>query len=328
MSPLRVLVVIPGPEEGSSMIFAKRQAAAVARAGVTIEWFFLASRTRPMVLWWEWRRLRARVRTFQPDVVHATFGTMTAFMTVLATRRPVVVSYYGGDLNRGTTRPWIRFAAGRVMSQLASLRARGIICVSQELRDRLWWRGASAVIIPTGVDTTVFRPLDRGAARRELGWDERPAVLFNAGRDPEVKRLDLAQAAVVEVRREVPDVRFEVLRGGVSPGAMPLYMNAADCLLITSDSEGSPTVVPEAMACGLPIVSVPVGDVPERLTGVTECVIVARAPADLAEAMVSLLRRPRRSNGPEVVSRTSTDTLAAQVIAVYRRARAGGGNAR
>ena len=206
------------------------------------------------------------------------------------------------------------------MSQLASLRAGGVICVSDELRNRLWWRRGSAVVIPTGVDTTIFRPMDRGGARRELGWDERPTVLFNAGWDPRRKRLDLAEAALTEVRRYVSDVRFEVLRGTVAPERVPVYMNAADCMLITSDSEGSPTVVHEAMACGLPIVSVPVADVPERLAGVTESAVVARAPSAIAAALVPLLRGPRRSNGPEVVRSTSTDALAGQILEVYRRA--------
>ena len=52
------------------------------------------------------------------------------------------------------------------------------------------------------------------------------------------------------------------------------YMNAADCLLLTSDSEGSPNVIKEAMACNCPIVTTDVGDVRERLVNLEGCYIV------------------------------------------------------
>ena len=65
-----------------------------------------------------------------------------------------------------------------------------------------------------------------------------------------------------------PSVRLEVLDGNVAPARVPALMNAADCLLVTSDAEGSPTVVQEALATNLPVVSVDVGDIAERLEGV------------------------------------------------------------
>ena len=51
-------------------------------------------------------------------------------------------------------------------------------------------------------------------------------------------------------------------------------MNAADCLLLTSWSEGSPNVIKEAMACNCPIVTTDVGDVNERLDGLDGCYVV------------------------------------------------------
>jgi len=61
-----------------------------------------------------------------------------------------------------------------------------------------------------------------------------------------------------------------------------LLMNAADVLLMTSHTEGSPQVVKEALAAGCPIVSVDVGDVADLTAGLPGCFIADRTPEDIA----------------------------------------------
>jgi len=96
-------------------------------------------------------------------------------------------------------------------------------------------------------------------------------------------------------------------------------MNAADVLLLTSRTEGSPTVVQEAMACNLPVVSVDVGDVRERLAGVQGCkVLASRDPAALGAALGEILRFPRRSNGREHAAALGVEAIAARLADFYR----------
>ena len=318
----RVLFVIPGEAEGSSMVFARRQAAALRGTGVEVESFFLRSRTSPVMLFQEWRRFLAVAEAFRPDVVHGHFGTMTAFFTVLAGRGwPVVITYRGSDLNLVPSARGPRAWAGRLLSQAAALGATRIVCVSGALRDRLWWRRGIATVLPSGVDLDRFRPRPRELARRELGWAPGGrVVLFNAGVDERNKRLDLAEAAVGRARGELAGVHLEVLRGGVAPERMPLFMNAADCLLITSDAEGSPSVVQEALASNLPIVSVAVGDVVERMEGVPGTRIARRDPDSLARALIELLEQPRRSGGRAKAQECSAARVAAELARIYRQA--------
>jgi glycosyltransferase involved in cell wall biosynthesis len=115
-------------------------------------------------------------------------------------------------------------------------------------------------------------------------------------------------------------MRFVVLHGDVAPEIIPIMMNAADCLLLTSDSEGSPTVVQEALACSLPVVSVDVGDVRQRLEGVCPSRIVDRNPEDLGKALAEILICGRRSNGSSRVRDVSCSAVAEQTIRVYRTA--------
>jgi glycosyltransferase involved in cell wall biosynthesis len=320
-APLRVLAVIPGDEAGPSMIHAKRQVASLRDHGVDARTFYLAERMSPLGVLRELLRLRRRIRDDVPDVVHAQYGTVTAFVCALAASGPLLVTYRGSDLNPVRGYPRARIAVGHLLSQLAALRASRILCVSEELRSRLWWRRDVAVALPTGVDLRIFAPAGMAVSRRELGWDpERRMVLFNAGRDPELKRIDLARAAVDAARSRFHDIDLVVLDGSVDPSRIPTLMNAADCLLLTSDREGSPAVVQEAIACGLPVVSVDVGDVRERVRGVHPSAIVERDPRALAAALAEVLATRSRSNGPTVATAFAQDRITERVLEVYEAA--------
>jgi len=318
--PLRVLFVIPGQGEGSSMIFCRRQAQSLAGQGARIAIFYLLSRTSPLRLAQEWARFRREVKRFRPHVVHAHYGTVTALFTVLASGNiPVVVTYRGSDLNHVPTSPGLRAWMGRLMSQVAALGATRIVCVSRRLKGCLWWRRDRVTVLASGVDTRLFRPTGRDEARVQLGWRQSSRViLFNAGRDPRNKRLDLAQAAAAAARRALPGLELKVLDGSTDPARVPLLMNAADCLLVTSDAEGSPTVVQEALATNLPIVSVDTGDVAERLAGVRRTRLAARDPRALGEALVQLLRIPGRSDGRPKAEDLSLARIARSLMTIYR----------
>jgi len=143
-------------------------------------------------------------------------------------------------------------------------------------------------------------------------------VLFNAGYDARNKRLDLAEAAAVQAQATLGNLRLEVLRGDTDPGLIPLLMNASDCLLVASESEGSPTVVQEALACGLPIVSVRVGDIEERLRNVHPSRIVTRDAVSVARAIVELTLAPCRSNGRSQTGEISLQSIACQLKGLYQ----------
>jgi glycosyltransferase involved in cell wall biosynthesis len=320
----RVLFVVPGDGQGSSMIFARRQSEALASEGIEANLFYLGSRTSPRHLFHEYRRFRSELARLHPSVIHAHFGTVTALFASLASGfLPLIITYRGSDLNPPpdsySWRAKVRATFGCVFSQLAALRAQRIICVSPQLRNRLWWRRDAVTILPTGVDPAVFRPLSRSLARRRLGWNDRErVVLFNAGRDVLVKRLDLAKSAVQCACPDVPHMRLEVLDGSTDPSLLPQMMNAADCLLLTSVSEGSPTVIQEALACNLPIVSVPVGDIAERLEGVRDCTVAPADPSVLGRALVKIVEPPRRSNGILKVPGFSSHRIASRLKEIYQ----------
>lgn len=160
--------------------------------------------------------------------------------------------------------------------------------------------------------------MGKSEARQQLGWDpEAKIVLFNAGLDPRMKRRWLAEESFHLMRQHCPGATLVILEGDTDPDDMPRVLNAADCLLLTSRHEGSPNVVKEALACELPIVSVDVGDVAARVTGVDGCRIVPPIAADLASALLDTLERGRRSNGRERALQVSEPVIAGELAKVY-----------
>jgi teichuronic acid biosynthesis glycosyltransferase TuaC len=281
------------------------------------------------------RRLRAEVARSGAEVVHAQYGSVTAAVADAARGAlPLVVSFCGsGDL-LGTPEPgllWrMRSRASRSIGLLAAWRSQSLVVKSRNLLSALPAPLRSrAEIIPNGVDDKVFAPLGRTDARSKLGWNEsQPVVLFNTGVNVHnrvvrvVKNLPLAQATMTELRKSHRLAKLETLSS--TPQAdVALKMSAADCLLVTSLHEGSPNIVKEAMACNLPVVTVPCGDVEERLASVQPGCVAPYDAAQLASSIRQVLEGGGRSNGRDELLRQglTAPAVAAQLGRLYDRLR-------
>jgi glycosyltransferase involved in cell wall biosynthesis len=303
----------------SAGIFVDRQIESLRQAGIRVSTFDIGLSHSPVHLFRKWLELRRHVRQIGPDLVHAHYGTIVGAIAAMV-RCPLVISFCGNDLLSGAAVSRLRMIAGFILSNLAALRAQRIICKSAELQQALWWRRNRATVIPSGVDMACFSPGSRDEARKKLGWDlDRPIILFNSGTDPWRKGLDIAEAAMKVVQSRLGDAQLIVI-SNIEPNRMPLYYHGADVLLCASLREGSPNVVKEALACNLPIVSTPVGDVAERLAGVVPSAIVNRTPIEIGEALVTILLDGRRSNGRVHVAHLSLDRIAERILEVYHSA--------
>src|SRR5262249_3718279 len=126
-------------------------------------------------------------------------------------------------------------------------------------------------IIPNGIDLHRFRPLDRHTCRAQLGWHAHCFhVLFASNTGASGKRFDLSQAAVQALNGLGTQAELHQL-SGVPHDEVAVWLNASNALLLTSLTEGSPNIVKEALACDLPVVSVEVGDVGERIQEIEGC---------------------------------------------------------
>jgi teichuronic acid biosynthesis glycosyltransferase TuaC len=322
-----VLVVTnmwPEPQRPVYGIFVKRQVDSLRAAGVRCDVLYLrghVSRTAYLVAAAAFAvgtvRWRSRYRLVH---VHAGETSLAARFFV---GPPMLVSYCGDDMlgdprEDGSIPPGQRMRAWLVRS--VSLLFPRTITKSREMHERLPapTRRRNSVI-PNGVDTTLFRPVDRAMARALLGWPEGERVILFAGTRPDSprKRRTLAEAAVRDAELRLGErVRLHVA-GSVPPDEMPILMNAADCLLLTSSIEGSPNVVKEALMCNLPVVATPTGDVEELLAGVEPSYVCPPEAGALGAALEASLRRDSRSNGRTVARRLAAEEIALKLLQLY-----------
>jgi len=315
---LRVLAVVPGDDQGSSFIFARRQIASLADAGVNLRTFFLRSRTSPLRVVKEWSRLRREIRQFRPDLVHAHYGTLTSFLCAVSSRVPLVITFRGNDLGDDPDISLWRTRFGQVLSHMSCLKAKRIICVSHRLRDLLWWKRSRAVVIPTGVDLDLFRPQPKEQARVLLGWEQGDRiVIFDEGGAPKRKGAMFLQSAIRLAEKTIGRIRLVTLDRSIPPDLVPRYLSASDCLALASVFEGSPNIVKEALACNLPVVATDVGDVSERLQGTFPSKVVKRDVVEFANALAEVLVVGRRSNGRDRLEICSLRRVAEAIRSVY-----------
>jgi glycosyltransferase involved in cell wall biosynthesis len=315
---MRILSLIPGPKEGNSMIFAKRQVESIESLGHVVEIFFLESRTNISLLYRDFFRFRKRIREFQPNIISCYYGTVTSLFTVLSTNKPVVITFVGSDLNFVRSESMVSEIIGKLFSQLSILKASAVICVSENLTRKIWWRKNITHVVPLGINDREFILTGRIKARESLDFkpDEK-IILFN--NNAPVKRIDIAEKAVTLLKKKISGARLYVLSGKISFDKILLLLNACDCLLLCSDSEGSPNMIKEAMACNLPVVSTDVGDVKETIRLTIPHALAEQNPESLAAALENVLSRNIKSNGREILLKNNltTDTISQKILNIY-----------
>jgi teichuronic acid biosynthesis glycosyltransferase TuaC len=218
--------------------------------------------------------LRRQIREGRDfDLIDAHYFYPDGVAAVLlgrALNRRVVITARGDDLDLIST-----YAVPRWWIKDAARRAAGLITVSSGLKRRLAALGTAphrVHMLRNGVDLAVFRPCDRDAARRGLGFT-RPTLLAVGNLVPKKRhglivealaRMEGVDLAIVGDGPERP--RIEALAGrlGVSDRvrflgrqpqeSLPRIYSAADLLIHPSLREGWPNVLLESMACGTAVV--------------------------------------------------------------------------
>jgi glycosyltransferase involved in cell wall biosynthesis len=256
------------------------------------------------------RRLRRLLREDRFDLVHAHYG-LAGWCARLAGARPLVVTFHGTDVRHRTVGMLSRRLAPRI--DLCAGASRSLFG-PEGGRPGLPRPPGRTAVLPCGPDLGRFRPLPRSEARGRLGLDaEGRYLLFPANPTRAEKRHDRATALAAAAGAEL------LTGGGIEPDQMPLWVNAANAVLVTSDYEGFGLVALESLACEVPVLSTPVGIAPFALTGVPGCLV---APFDVErwqQALGPLLGADEaRVPGAARAAIFSAGRMAERVLIAYR----------
>ena len=272
--------------------------------------------------------LKRAIKQHQPDLIHAHYG-LSGLLANLQRRVPVVTTYHGSDINKPNI---LRF------SKIAMRLSAHNIFVSQ--------RNVTLALSPNSLITSCLKKrytllpcgvnLPLPWCELQTHWVEQLTlnqwaqeklnagvkhVLFAGAFNNAVKDPELAKAAIHELANEGVKVELIELKGYNRDQVNALMYNC-DTLLMTSKTEGSPQVIKEAMACGCPIVSVDVGDVAERVSGVEGCYVVSsREPAAIAEALQQALAFSGKTNGRQRIIEMglNNEQVAERLMAIYKQ---------
>lgn len=268
------------------------------------------------------RTVERLAKEFDFDLIDAHFvypnGTAAVRLGEL-TGKPVVITGRGEDMCRFPAVPGL---AEQIRETVA--KTTRCIAVSREIADAFITCGADPAkvdVIGNGVDCQRFRPIDQVRARRTLGLPESAKIVVSVGDRFENKGFHLLVEALVRVRRHEPDAMVVIVGGSPRYGTdytqeierliranglqervilagrrshdeLPTWYNAADVFALLSGREGSPNVLTEALACGLPTVATDVGGVRDILKDDRLGVLLPERSAEAAaEGILAALHR-------------------------------------
>lgn len=247
--------------------------------------------------------LRKQLKAFKPDLIHAHYSLCGILASFSLTKVPIIASLMGSDIKAaGSLRKMIEYLSRRKWSVT--------IVKSADLGSALQLRNMH--VIPNGVDLRVFQPVEKEKS-------EMPVILFAANPERKEKNFQLAQSAL-----DLLDFPFELKTlVDIPREKMPEQYAAADLVILSSLWEGSPNVIKESMACGLPVVCTDVGDV-KMLFGNAKGLFLSSFDAeDFADKIRQAIRfaeTEKRSTGREriIELKIDSESIARQVLNLYK----------
>jgi teichuronic acid biosynthesis glycosyltransferase TuaC len=267
--------------------------------------FFHYLRFRPI--------LRDYLKHGKYELIHAHTTMPDGLAAVLLGREfamPVICTVYGSDINLYPL--WSRFTQWATSWVLR--KSTGVIAVSADLRNSVIRLAGDrdVAIAHNGADSDQFAPSSKREARAKLGIATQIKVVLFVGYLCAAKSIvDLLRAFAALSRPDTllylvgdGDLKVSLMElanslslqetcifvGHRPHSDIPTWLAAADCLVLCSTSEGLPTILAEAMTCGVPVVATAVGGVPEIVKhGVTGYLVRANDPAGLAKAIDTVL---------------------------------------
>lgn len=321
---LNILFVVSGNSKNFIMApFILSQGESLKSYNVNIDYFRVVGRGLSGYLR-NIHSLRKKLKYSNFDLIHAHY-TLSSWVAILASSGlPIIVSLMGSDVYgeyKSDGRRKITSYYLVVLSKILQLFVNHIIVKSANLANSIFLR-KKFTVIPNGVNLNTFNLMEKNKARELLNISLHKKIILFLG-DPNYPRKNFILVKKSMCFCNIKNIEL-LVPFPVESNKIPIYLNAADLLILTSLNEGSPNVIKEAMACNCPVVATDVGDVRWLFGNEPGHFITSFEPEDVAEKIKLALEfsaKVGRTNGRERIIELGLDseTVAKKVISIYKR---------
>lgn len=289
-------------------IFVKEQVESIRKIGIDVDVFFINGRENRLNYLNAIRRLINKLKFNHYDIVHShhTYCIYPFWIakSISGLKVPLILTFHEAEiLKLARLVPKnidiiSKLVYSKRIKKWALQKIDFLISVCEDLVEALNFKGRYTVV-PPGVDLDLFKPINKLECRRKLNLAKDKKIVFfpadikNSKRHTQ-KGFDILQSAFAILQR---DNILLITGGNISHKDMPLYMNASDVTVQTSNFEASPMVIKEVMACNIPIVSTDVGDTKWVIGDTRGCYICKRDPVDVANKIKRALDFGKRTDG-------------------------------
>ena len=315
----------------------------------------LGAANRPLVQ--RWQSIRQKVVPKAGKIL-ATHFALYALPAVFGRNWKAHVVHFHGpwaseSKSEGEKRRTVLFK--RMIEQAVYRRADQFIVLSKAFREQLCQgygvREERVHIVPGGVETDKFFPVDVRAARLQLGWPLNSKIIVCVRRLARRMGLETLIEAFGRATAQSADVKLMIggqgpLRaeleqlvhrlgiadrvqflGFIAESELPTTYAAADLSIVPSSAlEGFGLISLESLSCGTPVLVTPVGGLPDTVSGLAGDLVLTGTSVDHIETGIrgwldGSLRTPSRDECRDHVMRHFTwDSIAQRVCDVYRKA--------
>jgi glycosyltransferase involved in cell wall biosynthesis len=255
----------------------------------------------------EWKFDIIHAHTIFPDGLVAYF-----FSKILNV--PLICTAHGSDININPNESKIIF----YLTKYTIKKIKYIISVSNDLKNKIFTILGSSkpiIIIRNGADENLFSPKNKFECREKLKLPNNSQIILFVGNLIKIKganQLPYILYNVVKRKRDVilciigkgklmgyiraEAIKLNIMDNIILAGYKPHWelcdwINAADVAIIPSISEGFPTIIPEILLCGKPIVAYGIGGIPEVLIDDIGCLVEPWNIEDMSNKIIEALSK-------------------------------------
>lgn len=203
---------------------------------------------------------------------------------------PHICTVHGSDINLYPFRNKLSYLLTKYVLKQSDY----IVTVSNKLKKKTLLiinAANNTSVIYNGADIEKFKPIPKEVARHKLGMKETNNIILFIGNLKAVKGVNYLLEAFAKLQEDKgKEIRLFLIGDGEEKDKLilltkslkienkvfffgrrphseiPLWLNIADIFVLPSISEGFPTIIPEAMMCGIPVLASNVGGIPEIMT--------------------------------------------------------------